>query len=187
MRLSTQRELRFRRLYEEHQDAMRTYCRRRLDPVEVEDAVADIFTVAWRRLDKIRAGGEELRWLYGVARNVVSNSQRATRRRHNLSVKVSRLGAENGSGPDSQVVRRVEDDYVLQALATLKSDDQELLRLRAWEELTRHDLAAIYGVTPEAIDMRLNRIYKRMARALRRSGYHNEFVTRPRAAEGGAS
>lgn len=43
------------------------------DHEDAADVVAATFTVAWQKLDEIPAGPEATLWLYGVARNVLSN------------------------------------------------------------------------------------------------------------------
>lgn len=167
---------------------MREYCSRRLGVSEANDAVAEIFLVAWRKIDSLPAPAEQRMWLYGVARNVVRNAARSSRRRLRLIAKAETLRSNPGPGPDDQVVRRAEDRIVLQAMATLKPDDREILRLRCWEDLSRTELAAVFGISAAAADMRLNRAQKRMAKALRAAGYQRELSTRPRAeGEGGAT
>ncbi len=187
MHQSPSSDVRFRRLFDEHEAVMREYCSRRLEVNEANDAVAEVFLVAWRKIDKLPAQQDELPWLYGVARNVVRNVERGRRRRVRLGAKLDATAALPPSGPEQQIVRRVEDRLVLQAMAALRPDDRELLRLRTWEELSRSELAAVFGISPEAVDMRLKRAMKRMARALKSVGYVHELSTRPRAAEEGGA
>ena len=166
---------------------MREYCSRRLNVNEANDATAEVFLVAWRKIDRLPPPDEQLAWLYGVARNVVRNMERSRRRQVRLGAKLSATRRAVASSPEQQTVRRSEDQLVVEAMNTLKPDDRELLRLRTWEEMSRAELAAVFGITPEAIDMRLNRAMKRMARALKSAGYKNELATRPRAVEEGGA
>ena len=177
--------VRFRRLFDDHEAAMREYCSRRLDVSEANDASAEVFLVAWRKIDEVPEGPEARLWLYGVARNVVRNAEQSHRRRDRLRAKLDAMPPLSTAGPEQQTVRRAEDRLVLETMATLKPDDRELLRLRTWEELSRAQLAAVFGITPEAVDMRLKRAMQRMARALKSAGYGSEISTRPRAAEEG--
>ena len=66
--------------------------------------------------------------------------------------------------PDERVASG--DDRVLRALATLSDTDQELLRLRAWEELSSAQIAVVLGIRPTAVDMRLSRARRRLEQAL---------------------
>ena len=168
-------DARFRRLFEEHADAMRSYCIRRLERHAVDDAVADVFAIAWRRWDKVPTDDGALPYLYGVARNVVRNHQRAARRHARLATRARSVAAVGTqTGPEAQVVVRQEERIVLEAMEQLRPADQELLRLRAWEELSRHDIAATLDISPGAVDMRLNRAMKRMATALRSAGFDHQ-------------
>lgn len=66
----------FESLYATHQDAMRAYMARRLDASRVDDAVADTFAVAWKKIDQMPNGDASLPWLYGVAWRVVAHQWR---------------------------------------------------------------------------------------------------------------
>ena len=164
-------DTRFRSLFDKHEAAMREYCSRRLGVHEANDAVAEVFLVAWRKIDTLPEPDEQLMWLYGVARNVVRNATRSSRRSRRLAARAETVSSNPGAGPEEQVVRRFEDQLVLRAMATLKPDDQEILRLRTWEDLSRTELASVFGISPAAADMRLNRAQQRMAKALRAVGY----------------
>ena len=46
----------FRRIYDEHFEAVTRYCLRRLPVAEVNDATAEVFLVAWRQIDRVPEG-----------------------------------------------------------------------------------------------------------------------------------
>jgi RNA polymerase sigma-70 factor, ECF subfamily len=165
-------ETRFNRVFCDHAHAIRLYCIRRLDHDSVDDAVADVFATAWRRIDSVPDGDEALPYLYGIARNTVRNHLRSSRRRDRLVLRTRAAGVDPPrAGPEAQVVIRHEEREVLDALARLRPADQELLRLRTWEELSRGEIAVVLGISPGAVDMRLNRAMKHMAAALRAEGH----------------
>jgi len=156
-------------MYEENYDAMRDYCLRRLPTDDANDALADIFLVAWRRLDDVPSGEQARLWLFGVARKVVSTTQRSTRRRFRLTAK-SMAQADTGAvtiDTETVVVRRSEDARLLKAIGTLRPADQELVRLKAWEELSHADIGEILGISSHAVDMRLNRALKKVGKIMR--------------------
>src|ERR1700756_2382861 len=79
-------EDRFERLYGEHGRALLAYALRRTsDAQDAADVVADVFLVAWRRLDDVPSGDGGRLWLYGVARHALANQQRSERRRERLA------------------------------------------------------------------------------------------------------
>jgi RNA polymerase sigma factor (sigma-70 family) len=170
-------------IFETHHAAVRDYCRRRLQHDGVADAVADVFLVAVRRIDEIPAGAERP-WLFGIARNVVRNHQRRERRWSRLGAKLTGLARLDGD-VETVIVRRLEEQMVLDALATLRPSDQEILRLRAWEELSSADIGIALGISSEAVDMRLTRAKRRLARSLSASGYAKPSVPMPRTTRNG--
>lgn len=161
------REERFGSLYDAHRAALGAYCSRRLPVDVVDDVLAEIFLTAWRRIDEIPTESELL-WLYRVARNVVANQRRGFARRVRLIARVLTLRSvpdlELGASPIAQ------DRWIVDALSTLSSSDQELIRLRAWEELTSAEIAVVLGITSAAVDMRLSRARRRLERALNSMG-----------------
>ena len=67
------------------------------------------------------------------------------------------------------------------ALNKLRPDDRELIRLKMWEELTHAEIGEVFGISAHAVDMRVQRVGKKLARSLRR-----ESNIRPQPiAEGG--
>ena len=64
----------FAALYDRHYRSVRAFCRRRLATDLVDDAVAETFLTAWRRLDEVPEGDAAHMWLYGVASHVVAIS-----------------------------------------------------------------------------------------------------------------
>ena len=82
-------EARFNALFARHYPAVYGYAVRRVGRDEAGDAAAEVFTVAWRRLGRVPAEPETLPWLYGVARRVVANQERAARRRLRLEARAA--------------------------------------------------------------------------------------------------
>lgn len=163
---SPSQDMRFRDLFVAHRDAVWAYCYRRLDPDEVPDAVAEVFLVVWRRIEKVPEGEEALLWTYGVARNVVRSISRSSTRRRRLYDRLIALHDEYASPPDVLVVNRAEDQALLDAVARLKPREQELLRLRTWEELSLSDISALTGISVRGVESRLARIRKRLESSL---------------------
>ena len=158
-------EATFVRLYDEHYDEVHAFCARRVGRTDADDAAAEVFSVAWRRIDEVDATSARA-WLFGVARKLVLNQWRSTSRRTRLLDKARVAGNRHPVQPDTIVVRRAADDEVLTALATLRPADQEILRLAAWEELSGPEIAVALGISVAAVQQRLHRAKKRLARHL---------------------
>jgi RNA polymerase sigma-70 factor (ECF subfamily) len=159
------RQAAFKRLYQEHYRAIAAYALRRLSAEDADDLIAETFLVAWRRLEDIPDGDLTRPWLYAVARRTLSQRARSGRRRDRL---VARLKAvrqpEDADGIESE---RIDDqELVRTALARLRPEDQELLRLAEWEELGRAELARAFECSANAVAIRLHRAHRRFSRAL---------------------
>ena len=174
----------FQRLFKAHRDAMWAYCVRRLHRDDVPDAVAEVFLVAWRRWDQAPLGGEERPWLYGVARNVVRNFGRSSRRRMRLDARLASVAEPASEPPDSQVVRREQEEQLLAAVLALSPLEQELLRLRTWEELSHADIAQVVGRSVRSVESRLARIRRKLVSQLNRGSNRSQISPRP-VEEGG--
>jgi RNA polymerase sigma-70 factor (ECF subfamily) len=152
-------------LYEMHYDEVHAFCARRVGWDTAADATAEVFAVAWRRIDDVPADTSRA-WLYGVARRVVGNAWRSTSRRKRLADRVGGQASRTPEGPEAVVVQRSVDDEVLRALAKLRAPDQEILRLSAWEELTGPEIAEVLGISLNAVQQRLTRARRRLAKAI---------------------
>ena len=160
MMLPVDGEARFRALFEETYAAVRRYALHRgLSAADADDLVADVYTVAWRKLRDVPAG-DPLPWLLAVARNHWRNLIRKQRRERDLP---ARLGPQEASAPAAR------DDAVVTALASLPEADQEILRLIAWDDLTPQQAATVLGCTAVTARVRLHRARKRFEETLRAS------------------
>lgn len=170
----------FRRVFEQHYDAVARYCLRRLPREEVDDAVASVFTVAWRKMDDMPSIETALPWLYRIARYEVSTTQRTIRRFSALHDRLLGLAPSHQPSPDGVVVRQAEHEAVLAALRSLSTRDREVVFLRAYEELTVAEIADVVGCSRDAAAKRLGRALKRL-----RAGIEIPDAPRKKSAESG--
>lgn len=154
---ASEAQQRFDRLFEAQYDAIFRYCLRRVGTTDAEDCTADVFAVAWRRLDDLPGGDTDRAWLYSVAYRVVSNQYRSRRRRAGLMERVSTLATSPDPGEPPAA-----GELVLTALDHLSPSDRELLKLAAWDALTRSEMAEVLGISPNTVDQRLHRARKRL-------------------------
>ena len=162
---------RFRELYHRHHPAIAAYFARRIGSQDAFDAADEVFAVAWRRFSKVPEGGDAVRWLYGVAHNVLANRRRGERRGNRL---LARLGAQRQPdllGPEPQVLRNLEGQQVVDLLGSMRPDDQELVLLSYWEGLSHSEIGELLGCSKGAVDARMHRILERMRKALGRTGH----------------
>jgi RNA polymerase sigma-70 factor (ECF subfamily) len=151
--------------FRSHYDEVLAYCARRIGRNEAEDAAADVFAIASRRVNEI--DWQTARpWLYGIARGVLANRWRSQRRRLRLMGHLAGQTISRDDRPDDVLVRRVEELEAIRALDHMRPADREVLMLSAWEDLTGPQIARVLGLSVSAAEQRLHRAKHRFARAL---------------------
>jgi RNA polymerase sigma-70 factor (ECF subfamily) len=158
------RERRLESLHETYYGTVRAYALRRTDPHTAQDVVAEVFVIAWRRLDDLP--DEPLPWLFGVARRVLANHRRGAARRSALHVRLEEQAAISAPGRDPLDRLAGDAAQVHAALARLAERDREALLLVAWEGLEPEVAARAYGCSRATFAVRLHRARKRLAAAL---------------------
>lgn len=155
----------FAALFEAHFDAVLAYARRRTAQLsDAEDVAAETFTIAWRRFgDRPQDEAHHLPWLYGIARRVLANQRRGSARRSRLRERLIGLVQRAPSTGSARLASAVD------ALPRLRTDDQEILRLVAWEGLSHLEAGVALGITPNAAAIRLHRARRRLANELKGS------------------
>jgi RNA polymerase sigma-70 factor (ECF subfamily) len=158
-------ERRFEQLFEDYYEPLLGYAVRRAEqPADAADVLAEVFLVAWRRIDDVPPGDEARLWLYGVARRTLSTSQRGRRRRDRLG---DRLRAHLSElAPTAELPDRERSARVRAALGRLSEDDRELLTLVGWEGLAPVEVATVLDLEPRVVRVRLYRARRRLRRAL---------------------
>jgi RNA polymerase sigma-70 factor, ECF subfamily len=156
------REERFEGLFREHYAAVRGYALRRAPADLAQDAVAETFLVAWRRLDDVPA--DALPWLYGVARRVLANQRRSAERGAALVRRLAAAETVSRSGDPGDTAGEAE--AVRAALGRLKERDREALMLVAWHGLSGERAARAAGCSRAAFAVRLHRARARLAAEL---------------------
>lgn len=149
----------FRGVYARHYPEVVRYGLRRLGgTAAAEELAQEVFLIAWRRRWEVPA--RTLPWLYGVGRRLLANHWRAER----AAPPPLELGDAPGLDRHDGVARLVD---VRAALTRLPEDDQEILRLVGWEQLSVREAALVLGCGVAAAKVRLHRARRRLADQLR--------------------
>ena len=157
------REKRFERLFDAYAPDVHRYLRRRMaQPADVDDLVADVFLIAWRKLSEIPRDAE-LPWLYRTAWMELANQRRKV-------VPFPVGGAADLEGVVATEAdpadRVVEDAEIAAAWKSLGVKDREVLRLAAWEGLTGDALGKALGLSTSAAASALSRARSRFEEVL---------------------
>ncbi|MHA6758885.1 RNA polymerase sigma factor [Streptacidiphilus sp. PAMC 29251] len=160
-------ETRFRELFARAYPALRRYAHHRgLSAADSDDLVAGTLEVAWRRFSDVPTD-EPMPWLYTVAHNLWRNQHRTEGRRASILARFGAPPAVSGDHPGDPGDRGdpggLDEGALRAAFADLGADDQELLRLIAWDGLTPAQAATVLGCTPVAARSRLHRARNRLA------------------------
>jgi len=151
-----QREESFERLFEAFYRDITAYVARRIATKDVDDVVAKVFAVAWRRFERIPEPPDDRLWLFGVARRCLSDHRRSGKRQLRLQ---TRLTNEPDAAPSPRYSTDVDPrlELVLSAMAALAPADREALQLVLWEEMTHAQAATILNCTTNAFEIRYRR------------------------------
>ena len=165
-----ERRRRFDALFASYRSDIVAYCSwRAASASDVQDAVAEVFLTAWRRLDELPDGDAARVWLYATARRVIANQRRSTRRRKALEERLAHEASVPAT-PDP------EETLVHEALRRLGSADREVLLLAEWEGLSATQIASVVGCLPVTARGRLHRARRRF-----RAVFEELSERRPRA------
>jgi RNA polymerase sigma factor (sigma-70 family) len=153
---------RFRTLYDESIPRVYRYASRALAPHvdDVDDLVAEVYVVAWRRIDDVPPSPEDLLWLLGVARNVIAHHRRSSALRVRLQDRLVRERPVHH--PDLEV-----SNDVLDAVRHLPHREREALHLVVWEGLSTEEAARVIGCSPNAVRIRVHRARRRLTDRLK--------------------
>jgi RNA polymerase sigma-70 factor (ECF subfamily) len=154
---------RFEQMYQHTRVPILGYLARRSEsPEDAADLLAEVYLIAWRRIDDVPSGDRTRLWLYGVARRVLANHHRRTHTETGLAaaLQTSLRSSPRELGEPGATDPRAES--VPQALARLNADDRELLTLSAWEGLTPVQIAVVLRQPASVVRVRLHRARARL-------------------------
>jgi RNA polymerase sigma-70 factor, ECF subfamily len=131
------------------------------NPETADDAAQEAVVRAWRHRDRCRQPEQPLGWLRRIARN---EAVRAACRRPNEVLVDEPLATLSGPKNESELV---EDRLLFSGiLGTLSHADQELARLRYYEDFTCAALADYFGMSEATVKVRLHRLRRKLRQRL---------------------
>ena len=157
---------RFEELYRATaKDLLAYLIRRASDPEEATDIMADVYVIAWQRLEKVPTDGNARLWLFGVARNLLMKSTR-TARSHQALVGALTSELRRIAEDDPELIHQGLADEIRASLDNLPSKQREVLLLTAWEGLKPREIARVTGSTANVVRVRLHQARTRLRREL---------------------
>jgi RNA polymerase sigma factor (sigma-70 family) len=144
------------RLYDNEAMRMRGWLQRETQNREAAtDLTAETFAQALVSMRRFR-GGDETAWLYGIARNLLSQFQRRARVEDRAR---RRLGMPDRDWSDYEAV---DDRLSLPLMAELPEHERRALELHVVDELPYTEIATRLNITSGAARMRVHRAMRRL-------------------------
>jgi RNA polymerase sigma-70 factor (ECF subfamily) len=156
-RPSTEGDEQFTRLYEDtSRDLLAFLLRRCATAEDAGDCLAESYRIAWETRTRIPTGSEARPWLFGVARNIARQTHRGETRRAATTSALA-TAAERWYTPSGP-----EDSALAAALSELSPVDQEIITMIAADGLAPREVAAILGLSPNAVRIRAHRAREKL-------------------------
>ncbi|MFV8749589.1 RNA polymerase sigma factor [Nannocystaceae bacterium ST9] len=126
---------------------------------EVEELVQRSFVAALESAERFRGEASVKTWLISIARNIQREWIREVLREAVDPVEPDAMCSEKvGPGITSNLDVKREQQILLTALRRLPLEQQTLLELFYWEELTANELAEVFAVPEGTIRTRLRKV-----------------------------
>ncbi len=150
-------------LHRLYRDALTRFCWGYLGRVEeADDAVQDIFCKILAAPD-IPAADQFRPWLYKIARHHCLNLLRdRAARKDGVALPAGSQAFEAATGNLTRMVREELRSKLAEMVHALPEDQQEILRLRYVEDLSRAEIAAVLEVPESVVKSRLFEGLKRL-------------------------
>ena len=153
----------FSRLCERYYSAMVAIAYSQLaDRDLAEDAVQEALFVAFRDLSKLKKASRFGRWLTRICRNIASDMAKARAARKLAAIEdcdiVSNDAAEQAG--EVEIIRSI--------IAGLPAGAREVIYLRYYNQMSYREISRLLGISQQAVNGRLRRAKKIIARKLSR-------------------
>ena len=135
-----------------------------------EDAAQEVFAIACRELPSLKSKDKFAAWLAGICRNVSRQMLRTKGR----SVAVNlQPPSENAD------IKERRRDAIRQAVWRLRPSERELIVLRYYDNMPYEQIATVLDVSIQAVNGRLIRAKRKLAKYLKRNGFTGEDYETP--------
>ncbi|WP_346767796.1 sigma-70 family RNA polymerase sigma factor [Knoellia koreensis] len=141
-------------LYERYVDTVYRYVYVRVGTKQLaEDITSETFLRALRRMDSFSWQGRDIAaWFITIARNLITDNAKSARFRMEVST-ADMLDADPRveAAPEGEVLERLRDERLLQAVKSLKPEQAECVVLRFLQGLSLAETAKVLGKSEGAV------------------------------------
>lgn len=133
----------------------------------IDDIVQDVFEALVEGRDTFRADASLKTFVLKITRNTIADFFRERERKPVDHVGVLQSSVRDlCAGPSSLLLKHEKDRILLEALRSIALDDQFILELYYWDDMSGPDLAQVFECPEPAIRSRLRRAKERLTEAV---------------------
>jgi len=160
-------ERRYTQLYEEHFEFVWRSARYLGEPpASLDDAVQDVFLVAYRRFQDFEARSSPRTWLFAITLRVVRDHRRSRRRKTRLLDSAKNMLTGTVPTPFDHATHVERGRVLLSALDVLNDEQRAVFVMADLEELSAPEIASVLDVNLNTVYSRLRTARREMARVL---------------------
>lgn len=154
-------------LFARHFDRVRRFFENKVD-AHVEDLVQRTFIACIEGRDRFREQSSFRTYLFGIAHNVLCAYIRDKQRGGEVVDLQVLSVVDLGASPTTRLAARGERRLLVEGLRQIPVEDQVILELYYWEDISGPELAVFLGVQLAAARSKLRRARGRLTEAIRR-------------------
>jgi RNA polymerase sigma-70 factor (ECF subfamily) len=156
----------FERLWRELAPGVSGYLRGRGTP-DADDVTSEVFLAAFQQIGAFDGDGLKFRsWLFTIAHHKGVDALRRTGRTPNNEPYLPELDPRLTESAEAAAITGIESDQIRQLLATLTTDQADVMLLRVLGGLTVTEIAELTGRTPGAVKQLQRRAVGQLQRRL---------------------
>jgi RNA polymerase sigma-70 factor (ECF subfamily) len=158
----------FGELYDRYVDLVYRYIYYRVGTAQLaEDLTSETFLRALRRIGSFTWQGRDVgAWFVTIARNLVVDHVKSSRYRMEVTTGELLDADEAADAPETEVLDRMRDRRLLEAVQALKPEQQECIVLRFLQGMSLAETAAVLGRKENAVKQLQLRAVRALHRAL---------------------
>ncbi len=138
-----------------------------------EDLTQEIFLKVYRKIHTFQHDSSLKTWVYRIAINHCKDYLRSWYCRHIVvNDQVDHHAVSDGVRPDQQLIKKVEEEHLVQLVFTLPVIYRESIYLYYYEDLTIKMISQLTGAKENTVKGRLKRGKALLKKQLEQEGYH---------------
>ncbi len=153
------------------------------NPEDAADLSQEAFIKAWNNLGNFQFESAFSTWLYRLASNACLDFLRGVKRRPQVSLTVEDSDGEtqtmdfpdSAPGPEEAAIAKEENEILARAMLALDEQQRQILTLRAINDLSYAEIAAILQIREGTVKSRLARSRDALRKILLESGNESVF------------